>query len=70
MLDTGLIDDRVLNQIKEQLGQREGTATISLSHLSVRDALDAWLTHEGIIGYTDEILRVIRQLQGAYYTGK
>lgn len=38
----------------------------SINHSTPTDVLDKWLTHEGIIGYTSEIVETLDALREAY----
>ena len=59
-VDLDALDDGIASGIREFMEENELEAPNTL-----RDALDMYLQWNGIIGYTDTILRAVRQLENA-----
>ncbi len=73
MLDIAHILDAdggdILDQIALQKGwtDEDRNGFIRTQRLTPYEALDAWLTYEGIIGYTQQILEVAQTLNALVY---
>ena len=56
------MEQKLLNDINEALSTNYTSLKDAQAQHSPRELLDAWLSYEGIIGYTDQILRIICKL--------
>ncbi len=59
--DAGNIPAEIRGEIEEYLTE-SGAWTKSVSDLTPKEALDAYLTWNGIIRYTDEVITVVEAL--------
>ena len=69
MLNPDYIPDNVLTAILEQKGWPDEEYQ-KVSELSLGEALDCFLRHEGFIGYTEMILAAVRGLEDAEHQGE
>lgn len=69
MLNTSLIPKHVALDLLESLGTRQHTSLSDLdsqiAEMSPRDALDAFLTWNGIIGWADTLIETWEALKAA-----
>lgn len=53
---------KILEALAEMEGERYESIDEALNNYSSAELLDTWLRYEGIIGYTDTIIRVLEAL--------
>jgi hypothetical protein len=79
MIDADNLDDGVLNDICFNMGMKSEDwdddkkvekYLNKVKTLNVRDALDKYLTWNGIIGFTDDIIRAIDNIRSSEITGE
>lgn len=71
MINTDNLKPEVLDDIREFLGHedasldRKGEILVEIQHMSPEEAMDAYLSYNGIIGYTSQILSAWRSINEA-----